>query len=233
MLAGVIFVSLLSPNLGRGSVPFGSAVTGGIILFSVLSMASDTLRTHHETFESFDVDRVQEFRTAVSSGQGTGSGVQSTLDLHSKGGLGLATLIGALHLLLAPFPWQFGGGSTRLLLTVPEMIVWWILVARGLFKGLVRCVRRQPGDVLPMLMFMIVLGSVYSLMFGNIGIIYRQRAQLLPYLFMFIMVGLEASKAKRLHVSPPEEHVQSITPLARVSSALESVPSNTRSMCDP
>ncbi len=223
MLAGVFVVALLAPNFGRGSVPFGSAVSGAIILFSVLSMASNTVQTHQETFETYDINRVQEFRDAVSTGDGAGSGVQSPFDMKSRAGLILAALLGALHLLLAPFPWQFAGSSTRFLLTFPEMIVWWILVARGLFKGLVRCLRRQPGDVLAMLLFMILLGSVYSLMFGNIGIIYRQRAQLLPYLLMIIMVGFEARRATRLNLSAAAEHVESITPLARASTALELV----------
>jgi len=223
MLAGVFVVALLAPNFGRGSVPFGSAVTGGLILFSVLSMASNSVQTHQETFERYDLQRVQGFREAVSTGDGAGSGIQTSFDLSSRRGLILATLLGGLHLLLAPFPWQFAGGSTRFLLTFPEMIVWWILVVRGLFKGLVRCLRRQPGDILPMLLFMIVLGSVYSLMFGNIGIIYRQRAQLLPYLLMIIMVGFEATRAKRLGLPAAAEHVESITPLARASSALELV----------
>jgi hypothetical protein len=132
-------------------------------------------------------------------------------------------VVGALHLLLAPFPWQFAGSSTRFLLTVPEMLVWWVLVARGLLSGLAHCLRRQAGDVLPMLLFMVVLGSVYSLMFGNVGIIYRQRAQLLPYLLMIIMVGLETSGARRPDVSPLEGRVESNSPRARASATLELV----------
>jgi hypothetical protein len=73
-----------------------------------------------------------------------------------------------------------------------------------------------------MLMFMLVLGSVYSLMFGNIGIIYRQRAQLLPYLIMFIMVGFEASRAKRLEHSASDEQMESLAQVARTFSGLES-----------
>lgn len=184
-------------------------------------MASNSVQNHQNAFENYNLDRVQGFREAVSKGDGAGSGVQSSFDMTSRSGLIMATLMGALHLLLAPFPWQFAGGSTRFLLTFPEMVVWWILVSRGLFKGLVRCLRRQPGDILPMLLFVIVLGSVYSLMFGNIGIIYRQRAQLLPYLLMIIMVGFEASRARRLRLLTVGEDLESITPLARATSAME------------
>jgi 4-amino-4-deoxy-L-arabinose transferase-like glycosyltransferase len=222
-LGAVVVLSLLIPNLVRKSVLLGSALLMGIVLFSFLSIASSVVQTHQETFESYDLDRVQGFREAVTTGEGSGSGVKSSYDLKSSQGLVLGTLVGALHLMLAPFPWQFAGSSTRFLLTAPEMIVWWVLVARGLFPGLTRCIRRQPGDVLSMLFFMILLASIYSLMFGNIGIIYRQRAQLMPYLFMIIMVGFEASRARRLQVSQSEAHFDSIMPLARTSSALELV----------
>jgi hypothetical protein len=74
-----------------------------------------------------------------------------------------------------------------------------------------------------MLLFMIALGSVYSLMFGNIGIVYRQRAQLLPYLFMLSMVGFEASRARRHRISSDDQNLASLAPLARISSAMETV----------
>jgi 4-amino-4-deoxy-L-arabinose transferase-like glycosyltransferase len=223
VLGGVILISLLVPNLGRGSVSFGSALIGGLILFAIFSAASDQVRTHQETLESFDLDRVQDFRQAVATGDGSGSGVQTSTDLKSNGGLSLAVISGAFHLLLAPFPWQFAGGSLRFILTAPEMLVWWSMVLGGLIRGLARTIRRQPSDALPMLLFMIALGSVYSLMFGNIGIVYRQRAQLLPYLFMLSMVGFEASRARRHRISSDDQNLASLAPLARISSAMETV----------
>ena len=81
----------------------------------------------------------------------------------------------------------------------------------------------EASAILPMLLFMLSLGSVYSLMFGNIGIIYRQGGPLMPYLFMIIMVGFEATRRQRIH--SPEKGF-SIGPLPRseqISPALEVV----------
>jgi hypothetical protein len=58
-------------------------------------------------------------------------------------------------------------------------------------------------------------------MFGNIGIIYRQRAQLLPYMVMFIMVGFEASRARWLELSEEDQRFGSLEPMARASAAME------------
>lgn len=197
-LSGVVVASLVVPDLGGGRLPIGSAVVLAVILAAALSGMSAMTRTHQEVVESYDLDRIQGFRTAVAMGAGSGSGVDSSYDVRTGHGLVLGTLVGALHLLLAPFPWQFAGGSKRLLLTAPEMVVWWVLVGGGLWRGLGVCLKRHLGAVLPMLLFMLMLGLVYSMMFGNIGIIYRQRTQLLPYLMMIIFVGLEAKRARRL-----------------------------------
>lgn len=187
-------------------------------------MASDSLEAHQEKFESFDVGQVQNFRQAVTVGEGSGSGVVLGYDMRTGGGFLIGTLVGALHLLLAPFPWQFGGGSVRFALTAPEMIVWWLLVLGGLVRGVAHGVRHKPGAILPIMLFIIILGTVYSMMFGNIGIIYRQRAQLLPYLFMLTMFGFETARATRSAPSYAEELFEMIGPPSRVLSSLEIAP---------
>ncbi len=48
-------------------------------------------------------------------------------DLNSPVQLGLALMYGGAHLLLAPFPWQLGGASLRMILTLPELLFWWYL----------------------------------------------------------------------------------------------------------
>ncbi len=224
MLCGVIVVSLFVPNLNRRSAPFGTALVFGIILLCAINMASDSLEAHQEKFESFDVGQVQNFRQAVTVGEGSGSGVVLGYDMRTGGGFLIGTLVGALHLLLAPFPWQFGGGSVRFALTAPEMIVWWLLVLGGLVRGVAHGVRHKPGAILPIMLFIIILGTVYSMMFGNIGIIYRQRAQLLPYLFMLTMFGFETARATRSAPSYAEELFETIGPPSRVLSSLEIAP---------
>src|SRR5207248_4980699 len=127
----------------------------------------------------------------------TNSGVETGQDVRTASGLTMQTAIGAAHLLLAPFPWQMGG-SVRMLMTLPELIYWWWLVFAGLIPGVRIAVKYRFGDVLPMLVLIIGFGLLYSVMFSNVGLIFRQRAQLLPYLLILASVGLEQRELRRL-----------------------------------
>jgi hypothetical protein len=190
-LAGAaIAVSLALPHLHRGKFSLGSALAVSALVLPFMAY-SGILVQHEKQIESFDLDRVEAFRTAVATGQGAGSGVESGYDLHSPTGLVMAVLVGGAHLMLAPFPWQLGGGSLRMVLTLPELVVWWWLFFAGVVPGAWYLVRNRFNDIVPLLLFTGGLGLLYSTMFGNVGLIYRQRAQLLPWLLMFAFVGLE------------------------------------------
>lgn len=144
--------------------------------------------------------RIQSFRQDVSTGGavvGARSGVR-TADIRTPGGLVLGTAIGAAHLLLAPFPWQLGGGSMRMLLTLPELLVWWYLVFKGLVPGVRYTLRHRFRDVFVLGVFILGFGLLYSMMFGNVGLVFRQRAQLLPWLLILTAVGMEYRRLVRL-----------------------------------
>jgi hypothetical protein len=126
-------------------------------------------------------------------------------DVSTPGGAVLALPVGLTYLLFAPFPWAIAG--TRQALVLPEMLVWYgLMPAFG--AGLVHTVRRQFGDVLPILTFAVALTLAYALMQGNIGTAYRQRTQVTMFFFLFMGVGLvERAKQKALraggHVMKP------------------------------
>ena len=107
------------------------------------------------------------------------------------------TLFGGVHLLLAPFPWQLRSGSVRMALTAPEMVVWWFVFFALVLPGLKHAIRHRFGDVMPLLLFLMLLSGVYGLTFGNVGTAYRQRAQLMPYLLIFAAMRLEQWKLTR------------------------------------
>jgi hypothetical protein len=141
---------------------------------------------------------VQNFRRDVAKGAGGGSGVETGYDIRTPSGLILGTAVGAAHLALAPFPWQLGRASLRMLLTLPELLIWWYLFFAGLLPGLWVAVRQRFSEVQPLLFFIAGLGLLYSMMFGNVGLIFRQRAQLLPWLLIFAVVGLEHRLRQKL-----------------------------------
>ena len=77
-------------------------------------------------------------------------------------------------------------------------LVWYGLMP-AFVGGLVHAIRRQLGDILPILVFAVTLTLAYALMQGNVGTAYRQRTQVTMFFFLFMGVGLvERAKQKAL-----------------------------------
>jgi 4-amino-4-deoxy-L-arabinose transferase-like glycosyltransferase len=189
-------LALVIPQLGKRKSSIQSALAVAALVVPLV-IYSGVLARNEAQFEKFSqLKEVEKFRFNVAAG--SGSGFNARYDLNSSSGLVLGTVVGAAHLLLAPFPWQLGGGSLRMVLTAPELLVWWWLVFVGLIPGIWHACRTRFSEIQPMLFFILGLGLLYSMMFGNVGLIFRQRAQLLPWLLIFAMVGLEQRAIKRL-----------------------------------
>jgi hypothetical protein len=196
-LAGAVAVmALMIPKIGarigKGKSSFKTALAALAVaaLVGPLAVSSGYLARNEAVLETFtQVKEIEKFRNNVAIGYG--SGVESGYDLNSATGMAMAVGVGWSYLLLAPFPWQLGGASLRMLLTTPELAVWWWLVFVGLIPGLWHVCKTRLADAQPMLFFVLGLGLLYSMMFGNVGLIFRQRAQLLPWLLIIAVVGLE------------------------------------------
>ncbi|MGH9832532.1 MAG: hypothetical protein ACRD9Y_05900, partial [Blastocatellia bacterium] len=78
------------------------------------------------------------------------------------------------------------------------LLVWWWLVFVGLIPGMWYVCRTRFNEIQPMLFFILGLGLLYSMMFGNVGLIFRQRAQLLPLLLIIAVAGLEQRAIRKL-----------------------------------
>ncbi len=192
----VILISLALPHLGRRRSSVRAAI--GVVaiaiplLYSVGALNKDT-----ETAGEWDLQRVDQFRQGMA--RTADSGVETNFDTQSTRGLGLMTLFGGVHLLLAPFPWQLRAGSVRMALTAPEVVVWWFVFLALVLPGLKYAIRHRFGDVMPLLLFLLLLGVVYSLTFGNVGTAYRQRAvDALP-------LNLRGSQAGAVEAAPDVE----------------------------
>jgi hypothetical protein len=191
---GCVVLALALPRSGSGATSLGAAVA--VLLLTVPGLAlSGVLARHEAALERFDLDYVDHYRRGLAVG--TGSGVEAKYDLNTPEGIGMTLAVGASHLLLAPFPWQLGAGSRRMLLVGPEMLVWWWLFFAFVLPGIWSCLRHRLFDTLPLLLFVVGMGVLYSLTFGNIGLVYRQRAQLLPWLLIFAAVGMYRHHRRR------------------------------------
>jgi hypothetical protein len=221
-----VLLSLLAPSHLRPQ----SAFVGVLLLavFGRLLIPTGVIAPYHADVERFDLGRIQGFRNNVAIGgerMGGRSGVRSAYDVRTPDGLLLGTAFGAAHLLLAPFPWQLRHASRRMFATLPELLYWWWLVFAGLLPGLWYCLRHRLADVRAPLLMLLGFGLLYSMMFGNVGLIFRQRAQLLPWLLIFAAVGLEqralrraaAPRAPRREAGKPSAAPRRATPGANLS----------------
>lgn len=192
-----IMVVLVMPDAHkRGST---WSVLGRFAFFVTIAVMAIALASSEARVEQFDLNFVQQFRHNIA--EGTGSGVDVDVDMRTTTGFSIGTLVGAAHLLLAPFPWQLGAGSLRMLLTTPELLYWWWIFFLGVIPGVRFVLQRKVAEMAPVLVFIVGLGLVYSMTFGNVGLVFRQRAQLLPWLFMLAAAGIEQRRmvaARRL-----------------------------------
>ncbi|MGH9881280.1 MAG: glycosyltransferase family 39 protein [Pyrinomonadaceae bacterium] len=152
-------------------------------------------RGHYETYGSLRVVQVYRLDAANSARSGFGKEV----NISTAGGAVSAIPVGLVHLLFAPFPWQLG--SLRQAITMPEMFAWWVSFPM-LVLGFWFSIKYRLRQVLPILIFTIMLTLAYSVFQGNIGNAYRQRAQLLIFYFIFTAVGYTLVREKKRERSP-------------------------------
>jgi hypothetical protein len=133
-------------------------------------------------------------RMRLDASRSAESGFGRDIDVSTTSGAVSAIPIGFTYLLLAPFPWQFG--SLRQMLTLPEMIIWWLSIPL-LVLGAWFTLKHRIREIAPIVIFTSLLTLTYSIVQGNVGTAYRQRAQLLVFYFIFVGVGFVLLKERR------------------------------------
>src|ERR1041384_4141079 len=138
---------------------------------------------------SMQFERYANLRTVQTSREdmaAAGSGFMKDVDVQTTEGALTVIPVGLLYLMFAPFPWDFA--TLRQTITLPEMVVWW-LVFPLLVLGLWYSIKHRLRQVSPIIIFTTMLTLAYSLFQGNVGTAYRQRSQLLVFYFIFVAVG--------------------------------------------
>ncbi|HEX3229724.1 MAG TPA: glycosyltransferase family 39 protein [Pyrinomonadaceae bacterium] len=158
----------------------------GLGYFGVSRYASQQF----ETFAS--AEQLQRMRLDAS--QSAASGFAEDVDVSTASGALSTVPLGLTYLLLAPFPWQLA--SLRQAITLPEMLVWWASIPL-LVLGAWFTMKHRLREIAPIVIFTSLLTLTYSIMQGNVGTAYRQRAQLLVFYFVFVAVGFVLVKERR------------------------------------
>jgi hypothetical protein len=167
-----------------------------LIVMIVISLSLAYFGVSHYATQQFETygsgEQLQRMR--LDAAQSAQSGFGTDADVSTTSGAVSAIPIGFTYLLLAPFPWQFG--SPRQMMTLPEMVVWWLAIPL-LVLGAWFTIKHRIREIAPILIFTSLLTLTYSIVQGNVGTAYRQRAQLLVFYFIFVAVGFVLVKEKR------------------------------------
>jgi hypothetical protein len=183
-----IVLSLFFSGRRKGRAIFAQVAVIGAIAVTVMFLG---LRNEAvENFSIMNFDRLSTVRSGLAST--ADSGWHGDADVSSPARAIAFMPFGLAFLLFSPFPWQLT--SLRPLLTAPEMLLWWGMTFAWL-RGLRYAIRARKSDLAPIICFAIILALAYSPMHGNVGVAFRQRAQIAIFLFLFAAVG---SQLKRL-----------------------------------
>jgi hypothetical protein len=170
-------------------------IAGGVALLILVGVFGSA----QAGLEEATLERVSQFRAGMAAT--ANSGFAHDVDVSTPGGALLFMPYGITMLLFAPFPWQLT--SMRAAFALPEMLVWWSMVP-ALWKGLKFVLRYRLTTCSPILIFAVTLTCVYSLMHGNIGSGFRQRAQIFVFLFIFASLGSYLKRAEKTGVDQGE-----------------------------
>lgn len=161
-------------------------VVGGVLCVAIV-FGVETLGILERVPAETPFEAVAGLRESMTIGAGSTFGAQ--LDPSTPTGALLALPVGLVYLLFAPFPWTVS--SLLQMLTLPEVLLWYLLLPFTVF-GVKALLSRGSSDVLiPVGVLMVVLSS-YALVEGNMGTAYRHRAQIMPLLFLFTAAGIVA-----------------------------------------
>ncbi len=227
MIAALPFIVLGT----RSTNPKRAAVTAlfGVILAYVVGSLTGVIHVDVLSIVSDQMQGLLTFGKATSGANGTNTGINSGVvlpyDPTTPQGVLMLILVGMAYLLLSPFPWSLGG---KQILALPDVAVWWILVFAYIIPGIRYAWRKYPGLSIAILSYLAPLILVYSFSFGNVGLAYRQRAQLMPFFLFFAAAGYDARRKKKREVKgqpSSEDILERLRQLARSTPAQTLPPS--------
>lgn len=181
MFAAVALALLLT---GKRFTPM-RFIQGGVVVI-IIGGALAYLGAGNVPKDTFNLKKIQAGREW--SAKVANSGFGGDVDITDPQAALTFLPIGLVYVLFAPFPWMIA--NVRQLITLPELIAWWLLVPM-VVKGFWYAVRHRLKESFAIVIFTVGLTLVYALYQSNVGTAYRHRAQLYVFFFIFISIGLD------------------------------------------
>jgi hypothetical protein len=141
----------------------------------------------------FDLEEMQRLRSWSSSEAAAASGFAPDADISTTAGV-LALLPTALvYFFFAPFPWQVG--SLAKSMAIPETLYFYTLVP-GTVAGILFLFRKRLAESMGVLLVAMTVTFGYAIGQGNVGTLYRHKAQVIGFYYGFAAIGLESRKRR-------------------------------------
>ena len=183
---------VLSFVLGRSkdmvrNVFLGSLLALGLVYFGARGVGTDA------KVQTLDLVELQRLRSWSSSAVAE-SGFAADADVSTVGGALGFLPTGLLYFFFAPFPWQIG--SIRQSLAIPETLFFYTLVP-GIITGGLFLFRKRLGDSIGVLLVTMTVTFGYAIGQGNVGTLYRHKAQVIGFYYAFAAIGMEQRRQQR------------------------------------
>jgi hypothetical protein len=165
----------------------------GAVLVVIIGLAFSYFGAGDVAKNTIDFQQVQRARVWGAKAANTGFGAD--VDITDPEAALEFLPIGILYVLLAPFPWMIN--NLRQLITLPELIAWWLLMPM-MIKGFWFAIRNRLRQSFVICTFVVGLTLAFALYQSNAGTAYRHRSQLYPFFFVFIGIGMELRRNAKL-----------------------------------
>lgn len=167
-------------------------VLQGALMVTFIGLAMAYFGAGETARKTIDLERIQSSRkwnaTAANSGYG------GDVDITDPNAAISFLPTGIAYVLLAPFPWMIT--SAKQLVTLPELIAWWLLMPM-LFWGYWFVVKKRLREGFVLCTLVLTMTLAFALFESNAGTAYRHRSQLYVFFFVFMSIGLELWRQKR------------------------------------
>jgi len=178
---------VLSFFLGRSKDLVRNLSIGALLAIS-LAYADVRGRGTSEKVQNFDLAELQRLRSWSSSEAAANSGFENDADISTPEGALSFLPIGLAYFFFAPFPWQLG--SLRQSLAIPETVYFYTLVP-GIIAGIIYLLRRRLVDSVGVLLVTMTVTFGYAIGQGNVGTLYRHKAQVIGFYYAFAAIGAD------------------------------------------
>lgn len=196
LVAASAVASFLVGRAGRAGRSFLVGITVIVGLLVVMRFAGFGLWSL-ERASLYQLNLHRQFNTV----EGAAGTIAPDVDISEPANAITYLPVGMFYFLGSPFPWQVL--NARQIMALPDVLTWYLLLP-PIVLGLVTLVRRRFRDSLMLLTTITLITVLYSLVEGNVGIIFRHRAQIIVPMMVCAGVGIAVRSARRAERTIPE-----------------------------